>query len=803
MLNNHRTPTNCFTFDQKLNNKRRPNHAEKVKPYSGFVIVRLADQYSYLEGDNLKDFAKKHQMDRIATLLDQFPPKSIRRSIKSVPVTKIKELERLAQKSEFPPLNSLTNYWRLDYRNFEGNIDELVKTFQDAYEIETAYKEMSVSDPAINATDDTLAAQQGYLDAAPDGIDARWAWLQPNSEGVGVGLVDLEQGWIPGHEDLAAASPTLLFNDNRHGVGTYIGDHGTAVLSEIVGVDNTRGVVGIAPSVSYVRMVSHFEAASGTALHVADAIVSAISNMNAGDVLLLEVQRSSPPLPTETDGADFDAIRLAVANGIVVIEAAGNGNNDLDTWTSAGLTILNRASLNFRDSGAIMVGASLSTVPHDRADFSNFGSRIDCYAWGEDIVSAGYANRSSMLSLGGEGTGTFNDDYTASFGGTSGASPIIVGAALTIQGMYKATAMSLLSPLQMRSLLSNPATGTAQGAGLAGNIGVMPNLRAIIENTLGLTPDVYMRDFVGDTGAVPSTGAISVSPDIIVTKTAVADPTAAFGEGSGTENSNTLGSTVEMGQDNYIYVRVKNRGGSAANGVTATVYWSEVASLVTPNMWHLIGTSAPINVPVGDTIAVTNAVTWPSGSIPGEGHYCFVGLLNHPQDGAPPIPSPANFDWDDFTNFIRNYNNVTWRNFNVENVDPSDPNVAMQFLIVGAPDKRRNFDIELIRALPQDAELWLEVPYNLFAFMNLKGRDVKIDRKKQLARVLLPNLRNIRLCNLALPKAAKYKCRFIVNGGKGYEQGQHHVAIRQQYEDLEVGRVTWALKTKPEKQVKN
>ena len=790
----------CFTLDQRRNTKRNVNHAEKVKPFSGFVIVRLSDQFSYLEGDNLKEFAKKHQMDKVSGLLEKYPPKSIRRSIKSISVSKLKDLETNAQKSDFPPLNSLTNYWRLDYRNYDGNLDELIRTFQEAHEIETAYKEMSVTDPAINATDDTLAAQQGYLDAAPDGIDARWAWLQPNSEGIGVGLVDLEQGWIPGHEDLAASAPTLVFNDNKHGVGTYIGDHGTAVLGEIIGVDNTRGVVGIAPSVSYVRMVSHYEAATNTALHVADAIVSAITNMNAGDVLLLEVQRGLDPLPTETDSVDFDAIRLAVANGIIVVEAAGNGDNDLDLWVNGGgLTILNRSSINFRDSGAIMVGASVATTPHDRAWFSNFGSRIDCYAWGEDIVTAGYSNRGGNTSLGGGGTSTLNDDYTSTFGGTSGASPIITGAALTLQGMYKATALTLLSPLQMRSLLADPATGTLQGGGVAGNIGVMPNLRAIIENTLEITADVYLRDFVGDIGTVPNAGAISASPDIIVTPTAVANPTTAFGEGSGTENSNTLGFTVEAGQDNFIYVRVKNRGGSPANGVTSTVYWSEVATLVTPDMWNFIGTSNPINVPVGDTLVVTDAITWPAASIPAEGHYCFVGILNHPQDDAPPIPGPANFDWNDFTNFIRNYNNVTWRNFNVVDVDPSDPNLSLQFHITGAPDKRREFDIELIRALPKDAQVWLEVPHNLFAFMNLKGIEVKIDREKQLARVLLPHIRKIKLCNLALPKGAKYKCRFIVSGGKGYENGLHQLAIGQAFENLQVGRVTWALKAESKK----
>jgi hypothetical protein len=83
--------------------------------------------------------------------------------------------------------------------------------------------------------------------------------------------------------------------------------------------------------------------------------------------------------------------------------------------------------------------------------------------------------------------------------------------------------------------------------------------------------------------------------------------------------------------------------------------------------------------------------------------------------------------------------------------------------------------------------------------MNLKGIEVKIDRKKQMASILLPHIRKIKLCNLALPKGAKYSCRFIVSGGKGYENGLHQLAIGQAFEDLQVGRVTWALKTKSKK----
>ena len=70
------------------------------------------------------------------------------------------------------------------------------------------------------------------------------------------------------------------------------------------------------------------------------------------------------------------------------------------------------------------------------------------------------------------------------FNGTSSASPIISGAALIVQGMYKANNGCPLSPLEMRALLSDPATGTAQGGGVPGNIGVMPDLRSIIETIL-------------------------------------------------------------------------------------------------------------------------------------------------------------------------------------------------------------------------------------------------------------------------------------------------------------------------------
>jgi hypothetical protein len=197
--------------------------------------------------------------------------------------------------------------------------------------------------------------------------------------------------------------------------------------------------------------------------------------MNPGDILLLEAQSSYPGygknyLPVEVYQAPFDAIVAATAAGIIVVEAAGNGGNDLDAFTdSAGKQILNRQSADFRDSGAIMVGAASSAVPHTRMDFSNYGSRIDSFGWGQNVDTCG-----------GSGAGT--TDYTSNFGGTSSASPIVAGAAVLLQSWRQAMGASLFDPATMRSLLSSTTLNTASANPSTDRIGVMPDLKAIIRS---------------------------------------------------------------------------------------------------------------------------------------------------------------------------------------------------------------------------------------------------------------------------------------------------------------------------------
>jgi hypothetical protein len=346
---------------------------------------------------------------------------------------------------------------------------DVAATLNASDAVELAYAESGPTPPPVNPSDDPRSSNQGYLDAAPAGIDARWAWANAAADGASVGFVDLEQGWTLDHEDLRAANIALISGINQ----AYHG-HGTAVLGQVVAVDNTRGGIGIAPR-ARARVVSQLR--PGGTWSTADAIRSAAAVMAPGDVLLLEAQARYPGFPdnvyfpVEVEELVFQQIRHAVARGIVVVEAGGNGSVDLDAFRDVtGRAVLNRRSGEFRDSGAILVGAASAAAPHRRLQFSNHGSRIDCYAWGEAIDTCG------------DGwTGTSTTAYTTGFGGTSGASPIVTGAALLLQSWRIRQGLPPYPPARLRQLLSDPRTNTPSASPAADRIGVMPNLRTIVE----------------------------------------------------------------------------------------------------------------------------------------------------------------------------------------------------------------------------------------------------------------------------------------------------------------------------------
>jgi len=753
--------------------------------------------------DGVEDYIKKLQIGPWDRLVEEFPGITFRRLYTALEPEEIQALVDRATELDqtYHPPNLLT-YFVVDCPP-GVNPDSLAKMLSSWQTVQTAYYDPPGEEPQVNPANDPRSGNQTYLDPAPDGINARFAWPQTGGvgfaggDGAGLRVIDLERGWTLNHEDITAHGATLLHGSNRNGSRA----HGTAVLGETCAVDNTLGCIGIAPNVASVNVVSYWGSTRP------NAILAAITNLSFGDVLLLEAQLSITgwsAMPIEVLDAEFNTIRLATALGIVVVEAAGNGGNDLDTYTDgSGDAIFNRTAAGFRDSGAIMVGAASSTTPHTRIApptwtwGSNFGSRVDCYGWGENVDTC-YSNSTGSTTL-----------YTTSFGGTSSASPIVTGAALVVQGIAEAGLGYRFSPRQLRRILSNPdpaAGNTASNNPAVDRIGVMPNLQAIIQNVLNVAPDVYLRDFVGDTGD-PHTGGISASPDIILLTTAVANPQASFGQGSGTENSNTLGSQAEAGQDNFIYVRVRNRGGSPAANVVATVHWSPVSTLLTPDLWNLVGSVTIPNVPTGDVLTVLDAITWSAAAIPATGHYCFVGLIGNAED---PPPEPADFlNWDNYRRFIRENNNVTWRNFNVVdnspdpdpgNPDAGDPDagdpsdyVSLPFLAPGAPDMARQMRLEVVAKLPKGAHAFLEVPLYLIDAMQERSPFLKIDEKRRVAWLPVNPHGRKTLGETLFPAKSRAQLRLLVHIPEEFRENEYELFVRQLFEGEEVGRVTWRL----------
>jgi subtilisin family serine protease len=341
---------------------------------------------------------------------------------------------------------------------------------------------------------DPLFPQQWALSDPVGGVNAPTAWdLNTGSADVTVAVVDtgitvhpdLAGRTLPGYDFIlnipGASDPGDGTSDNECGPGVP-GEpsffHGTFVSGLIAAdTNNDLGISGLDwnAMILPVRVLgpcggTFDQVLAGIDWAMGVVVPGAPPNPNPARVINLSLGGfGSCPQSVQ------DAINTALAQGTVVVAAAGNSSVDASGFTPANC------------SGVIAVGAS--TRQGDITSYSNFGTRIDLSAPGGDGAVADL-----ILSTGNDGTGGPNNPDYEFAAGTSFAAPHVSGTASLMIARN-----ANLTPGHIQDIVSGAtrlfATGTSCGlSGLCGS--------GLLDSTLSLQ-STFPASEVAPPGTVP------------------------------------------------------------------------------------------------------------------------------------------------------------------------------------------------------------------------------------------------------------------------------------------------------------
>jgi len=351
------------------------------------------------------------------------------------------------------------------------DVEAVAKLLEDDHRVQHLYLAYDAVKPPIDIPPETpdYTGYQGYLGAAPLGLDSDYARFWPNGDGTGIRVADLEYSWDSDHEDLAHGPQEFSWGWDS----VEYAFHGNGVLGELIGGDNGYGVRGMSLGIEMFMISPFFDSQT---YNVADAIENSTVVLSAGDVLLIEQQAFDFDnyCPVEIAPDVFDAITHVVAQGIVVVEAGGNGGQDLDAnyWNGW-------FQRDLQDSGAIIVGGGTpegmgaparSWVPGG----SSYGSRVDVQAWYLNIYTAGGDGMADLFYPDWD----HRQAYTAVFNGTSGASPMITAVVAIANALHLERTGTVWDPLELREAIKY--TGLPQPKDDPYHIGPQPDLRRFL-----------------------------------------------------------------------------------------------------------------------------------------------------------------------------------------------------------------------------------------------------------------------------------------------------------------------------------
>ena len=288
--------------------------------------------------------------------------------------------------------------------------------------------------------------------------------LLPHSD-IDSNILDDTGRVVPGYDFISADGRSTFFTSNdgdgRDADPTDPGDwvvegdcysdspaedsswHGTHVAGTIGALtNNNNGVAGINWN-SRILPVRVLGRCGGYTSDIADgmrwaaglAVTGVPANQNPARVLNLSLSGQS------VCGATMQsAVNEIVAEGAVVVVAAGNENEDAADFSPASCNNVITVAANNRDGG--------------RASYSNFGSVVE-------IAAPGGSSGSGVLSTYNDGKTTAGDDSYAYFLGTSMATPHVSGiVSLMLSAEVSMTPAQILEVLQTTAHVFPSGTGS-------------------------------------------------------------------------------------------------------------------------------------------------------------------------------------------------------------------------------------------------------------------------------------------------------------------------------------------------------
>jgi len=482
-----------YIFAEGVNPKARYLDRLMVKFYDEDLVRIAGDRLVSRTGTDLSS---------VNAFLERHPEVTLELTILSEPEDEYQARTAEIERKSGIDLVDLFSFTRFRLPEPDADPKGLLAEVLAAPEVELAYYEGIPVDGLCQdwgqVTPDYVPDQE-YHDPAPEGTDLDYAQSAFGADvvdgsGTGVWTGIFERGMQTTHENVTSAVVATA------GTPDADNDHGTAVMGIMGGCDdNGVGVLGYLADQA-MRLYQRNSAAYGS---VAD-----VYNFANGQLLAGEVTNSSwgyfsnpmPPgqacpcnpgqngtVPIEYDAGVKAAVQAGVADGIHYFVITHNGCTDLDD------PIFGNIFQYATDTGSNYVGAGESAVVgdgHDAACFTSFGSRVNHYAWGEDIYTSGYGTLWA-----GDGP---DEWYRATFGGSSGASPIVAGCGGVLNNIWRDEhAGDNIGPTTLRSWLGTHATPNNDDATVP--IGMMPNLFGI------LAPDLAPYQIGGwDADLVPN-----------------------------------------------------------------------------------------------------------------------------------------------------------------------------------------------------------------------------------------------------------------------------------------------------------